>query len=626
MKLIRSIFIAVAVATSATLPVFAETVEIRSAADWDNFAKRVNNGESTLNAILMRDVTLTSSSPRCGNSETRYYKGEFDGNGKTLTVAIKIANPSGEQPAAPFAWFAGGVYIHDLHVAGTIQTDSLFAGGILGHCVYVNQNKACLTRCRVSADITSTVNGDASAGGLVSWVGQNYPDVYLTDCVFNGSFKASNGDRSGGFIGWRNGAYACMTNSLFNPKEFTVAASNNDVWTLSRNGLGYYGYADNCYYTTIVGEVQGSDGRGKTAAELAALLGENWQVVTENNVQKAVPRMVTSKYEESSTSGGGGSSSGGGSSTPDPNSGVLAFTYQGKLRDAQGNKLSKKSHTIEFRIYDQAAGGSPYWGRKHNVTLEDEGNFAVELSDVAGDAIDGVTGTGLADMLARNASSTLYLGLAVDGGTAEISPRQKILEAPAALYAADATRAKGNMAVAEKVTVENLRVTNTASAGTFSTGAGISAGTFTSTSDTKVGGNLNVSGTISARGVVPIGGIIPWYGYENNIPKGWAVCNGNNDTPDLRSRFIVATGNGYKLKDRGGEERHQLNTNEMPSHRHSYGYRGADIDDDWKGQNNLYSVSHTVDWNSSITYNTGGSQPHENRPPYYALLYIKRIY
>lgn len=591
-----------------SLCALAETVEIRSAADWDNFANRVNDGESTLNAVLINDVTLTSSSPRCGTSTTRYYKGEFDGNGKMLTVAINVTNAGGDNPAAPFSFVTGAANIHDLHVAGTIQTDGKFAGGIFGRTVNIGTTYiVSLERCRVSAAIKCTINGDSSTGGLFGMANVSSPNVIARDCLFDGSLLGPNTTCCGGFVGWRNAAGVHTYNCLFNPSQVTVSSSGS--FTLVRPSFVYSSQCTNTYYTQTFGEVQGLDGRGKTAAELAALLGGNWQVVTENNVQKAVPKMVACQV----------------ATPPDPNSGILAFTYQGLLRDAQGNKLSKKSHTIEFRIYDQAAGGSPYWGRRHNVTLDDDGNFAVELSDVAGEAIDGVTGTGLAAMLARNSSATLYLGLAVDGGTVEISPRQKILAAPAATYAADANRAKGDMAVGGSVTAKNLRVTGSVETGTFSTGGGISAASFTATSSAIIKGNLDVTGKISGSGTIPVGGIIPWYGYENNVPKGWTVCNGYNNTPDLRSRFIVATGNGYYLNDRGGEERHRLTTNEMPSHRHSYGYRGADIDDDWKGQNNLYSVSHTVDWNSSTTYNTGGSQPHENRPPYYALFYIMRI-
>ncbi len=42
---------------------------------------------------------------------------------------------------------------------------------------------------------------------------------------------------------------------------------------------------------------------------------------------------------------------------------------------------------------------------------------------------------------------------------------------------------------------------------------------------------------------VPPGGIIIWTGTIANIPSGWLICDGNNSTPNLLTRFLegVAT-------------------------------------------------------------------------------------
>ena len=44
--------------------------------------------------------------------------------------------------------------------------------------------------------------------------------------------------------------------------------------------------------------------------------------------------------------------------------------------------------------------------------------------------------------------------------------------------------------------------------------------------------------------LVPVGGIIMWTG--TTIPTGWALCNGNNGTPNLTNRFIVGAANVSK--------------------------------------------------------------------------------
>jgi hypothetical protein len=47
----------------------------------------------------------------------------------------------------------------------------------------------------------------------------------------------------------------------------------------------------------------------------------------------------------------------------------------------------------------------------------------------------------------------------------------------------------------------------------------------------------NSSAAFEAK--VPIGGIILWSGSESEIPANWAICDGQNNTPDLRARFVL---------------------------------------------------------------------------------------
>lgn len=51
--------------------------------------------------------------------------------------------------------------------------------------------------------------------------------------------------------------------------------------------------------------------------------------------------------------------------------------------------------------------------------------------------------------------------------------------------------------------------------------------------------NINAKGKIQENGydLMPKGAIIMWNG--SNIPNGWALCDGKNETPDLRGRFII---------------------------------------------------------------------------------------
>ena len=45
---------------------------------------------------------------------------------------------------------------------------------------------------------------------------------------------------------------------------------------------------------------------------------------------------------------------------------------------------------------------------------------------------------------------------------------------------------------------------------------------------------------------IPSGIICAWAGTDTNIPNGWAICDGQNNTPDLTEHFIFgASGQNY---------------------------------------------------------------------------------
>jgi DNA-binding beta-propeller fold protein YncE len=120
----------------------------------------------------------------------------------------------------------------------------------------------------------------------------------------------------------------------------------------------------------------------------------------------------------------------------------------------------------------------------------------------------------------------------------------------------------------------------------------------------------------------PVGTIKMFSGYQSNIPPKWQICDGTNGTPDLRNRFVVGAGDTYNNGDTGGESEHTLTVGEMPPHNHSYIYDdyGSSAQD---GGNNPYVANESNGTNYVST--EGGGQPHENRPPYYALYYIMKV-
>jgi hypothetical protein len=152
--------------------------------------------------------------------------------------------------------------------------------------------------------------------------------------------------------------------------------------------------------------------------------------------------------------------------------------------------------------------------------------------------------------------------------------------------------------------------------------------------------------TIS-NGVTPIGGIIMWSGtvIEAQALVGWAICDGNNGTPNLTNRFIVASHNGfgsgtvpiagpgfnelngqlnadYTPGSVGGETAHQLTIAELASHTH--GIPDADQNAGY-GSNNFDTGGQSNIRGYPPTTATGGNRFHENRPLYYGLAFIMRI-
>lgn len=159
--------------------------------------------------------------------------------------------------------------------------------------------------------------------------------------------------------------------------------------------------------------------------------------------------------------------------------------------------------------------------------------------------------------------------------------------------------------------------------------------------------------------VIPKGTIVAWAPPNVSLkpPYGWAICDGTNNTPDLRGKFLVGTNEGMTILptgqislpylSSGGEASHQLTIDELPNHKHNpavilntnmeYGNCLGD-------SNSMYSGKGGDNFGSSTTFSsgcftsgyvaeklntlTGAIQPdqaHNNMPPYYTIIYIIKL-
>ena len=122
---------------------------------------------------------------------------------------------------------------------------------------------------------------------------------------------------------------------------------------------------------------------------------------------------------------------------------------------------------------------------------------------------------------------------------------------------------------------------------------------------------------------VPSGCILAYSGEAETVPEGWAVCDGQNGTPDLRGRFILGVSETHPMGETGGAEEVTLTAAQMPTHVHSYAVGPA-----ISGNAVAFSTQTTsspVTQQTGLINSNGGSLPHPNMPPYYALIYIMKL-
>ena len=150
---------------------------------------------------------------------------------------------------------------------------------------------------------------------------------------------------------------------------------------------------------------------------------------------------------------------------------------------------------------------------------------------------------------------------------------------------------------------------------------------------------------------MPKGSIILWSGNISSIPPEWALCDGDNKTPDLRARFIVGAGGSgigtYAQQSKGDPDTHShkvliksINGNTKPAGKHDHKFpdkwswknaeeRGkmAVIDNGGMNPKDQVTQPEGIHSHELIINNISGNAKDstlESRPKWFALAFIMK--
>ncbi|MFD2568552.1 hypothetical protein [Pseudotenacibaculum haliotis] len=150
---------------------------------------------------------------------------------------------------------------------------------------------------------------------------------------------------------------------------------------------------------------------------------------------------------------------------------------------------------------------------------------------------------------------------------------------------------------------------------------------------------------------IPKGGIIMWSQpiTHNSELDGWAICDGQNGTPDLRDKFVRGVGENTPVGTKDGQDSIQLTKDHLPAHCHAITDPGhchslsihlENPKKTPKGKGNKDDLDSTIhslnphtmgkisDSTTGITIKSEGNSsipPIDNRPEFYSLYYIMKL-
>ena len=183
------------------------------------FRNAVNGGQSAIDAVLTKDITLTEENwTPIGTSSSKAYAGTFDGNDKTIS-GLSINATTLYQGL--FGYVKKGT-IKNLTVEGSVITNATNAAGIVGYGYPVT-----MENCTNKATVTSE---KGSIAGVVAYAGSSggTSTSTITGCSNEGAVTGK-GAIIGGVVASASGA---TITDCENKGEVTCSAGTINVYTV----------------------------------------------------------------------------------------------------------------------------------------------------------------------------------------------------------------------------------------------------------------------------------------------------------------------------------------------------------------------------------------------------------
>ena len=220
-----------AVQTGPGAAATGEVCRISSAEDLEAFRDRVNGGDSSLNAVLVKDVSRNKISSW---TSIKGYTGVFDGNGHTITLSVGVRGENG----ALFGSIASGGTVQDLTVQ--IYDSRGNCSSETGSVAY--SNAGTILRCHALSWL-----GDKNIGGIVY---ENESTGLVKDCrVGKLILRNSRENLVGGIAYINNGTikncYAYDELRRWTSKDDSTSIQLPSSTAIVRNNNGT---VENCYY------------------------------------------------------------------------------------------------------------------------------------------------------------------------------------------------------------------------------------------------------------------------------------------------------------------------------------------------------------------------------------------